>query len=268
MEQGIPLVGKVCEECGVFFLNKKWNSGRFCSRSCAGKSSGKNSGGKYKIKANKDFFKTWTPEMAYTVGFIAADGCITKHSESSWMLRIMSTDRDILEKINPLLGDAKIRKRQNGLTKSGNKCKPIHSIAYYDRDLIKHLVEIGVVPRKSYTMGPLSIPDQYFWQFLRGFTDGDGCVRKRISGGYVYPEISWSGGSQKFMVWLRDKIEALTGLHVKVYDHCRRKSWVIVYSASSATKLLDLVYANTDLYMDRKMEKYHELKQLEAERSA
>jgi len=34
-------------------------------------------GGLFTKYINQDFFKTWTHEMSYVLGYITADGCIT-----------------------------------------------------------------------------------------------------------------------------------------------------------------------------------------------
>ena len=57
-----------------------------------------------KYKINRDFFKAWTPEMAYVLGFIAADGSL---EDASYLrgkyLRICSSDINILEKIKAVM---------------------------------------------------------------------------------------------------------------------------------------------------------------------
>src|SRR3989344_9015715 len=51
-----------------------------------------------KHSVNSDFFKTWSPEMSYTLGFVAADGNIC-HSGNAHTLHIASDDLDVIEKI-------------------------------------------------------------------------------------------------------------------------------------------------------------------------
>ena len=50
-------------------------------------------------KVNKDFFKKWTPEMAYVLGFLFADGNIIYTKRNTWFWSIQITDKEILEKI-------------------------------------------------------------------------------------------------------------------------------------------------------------------------
>jgi len=44
------------------------------------------------------------------------------------------------------------------------------------------LINLGVIPRKTYNLGEIKIPDEYFADFARGFFDGDGTV-------YIYNEM-------------------------------------------------------------------------------
>ena len=60
---------------------------------------------KSKIKINKDFFKEWSSDMAYVLGFIVADGCVIKRKNriDSYVLNITSKDKSILLKIKKAL---------------------------------------------------------------------------------------------------------------------------------------------------------------------
>jgi len=52
---------------------------------------------------NEDFFKKWTPEMAYVLGFFAADGNMTKNKRGAHFIEFQSTDKEILDKIKRTL---------------------------------------------------------------------------------------------------------------------------------------------------------------------
>lgn len=57
-----------------------------------------------KYNVNSNFFKLWTPEMAYVLGFITADGSL---EDASYLrgkyLRICSSDMEILDKIKAVM---------------------------------------------------------------------------------------------------------------------------------------------------------------------
>ena len=59
-------------------------------------------GGHNRYKFNKDFFKKWTPKMAYVLGFMYADGNITDSVVfRTQYISFDSADREIIEKIKP-----------------------------------------------------------------------------------------------------------------------------------------------------------------------
>lgn len=65
---------------------------------------------------NVDFFKKWSAEMAYVLGYFAADGCMFVNPRGSRYISFSSTDREILEKIKRMLKSKHkiaLRKRYN-----------------------------------------------------------------------------------------------------------------------------------------------------------
>lgn len=56
----------------------------------------------YKTK-NENFFKKWTPEMAYVLGFFAADDNMLKNKRGAHFIEFQSVDKEIIEKIRNVL---------------------------------------------------------------------------------------------------------------------------------------------------------------------
>ena len=50
-------------------------------------------------KVNKDFFKKWSSNMAYVLGFFSADGYITVNRRGGQFWCIQITDKKLLEQI-------------------------------------------------------------------------------------------------------------------------------------------------------------------------
>jgi len=78
-----------------------------------------------------------------------------------------------------------------------------------------------LTPAKSLTLGPLSVPDEYFTDFFRGCIDGDGSVliytdryhvAKKES--YVYERlyVSIVSASHSFIEWLQTTVSRLIGV--------------------------------------------------------
>lgn len=56
------------------------------------------------VDVNKNFFKIWSPEMAYILGFFTADGCLTVNPRGSHYIEFVCNDKDVLEKIRDVMG--------------------------------------------------------------------------------------------------------------------------------------------------------------------
>lgn len=127
----------------------------------------------YKYSVNSDFFKTWSPEMAWVLGFIFADGCIMIGPRNGGMLSIGVGEKDleILEKINACLESNYIIRR-----KATNKVTYCYRLDISKREIVDDLINLGVTPRKSKTITWPRIPDEYVWDFIRGYYDGDGSI--------------------------------------------------------------------------------------------
>ena len=75
---------------------------------------------------NENFFKVWTPDMAYVLGFFAADGSMNRNKRGGHYIEFQITDGDLLEKIRTLLqSNNKIAIRNRGVN-----CKPIYRFMY------------------------------------------------------------------------------------------------------------------------------------------
>src|SRR3989344_2065110 len=138
-------------------------------------------GGHNRYQFNKDFFKTWTPEMAYVLGFIYADGNIMDSVISrTQYVSFDSVDREIIEKIKIALSSnhtiqikpEKLVTHPNGTYKS----KRGFRLRIGSREIFSDLLKLGLVPRKSLvTEFPEDIPVDCLGHFMRGYFDGDGC---------------------------------------------------------------------------------------------
>lgn len=98
---------------------------------------------------------------------------------------------------------------------------PALRVQFGDRLFYDWLVEIGFTPQKTYTIGPLSIPDEFFPDFLRGHLDGDGSVtayvdrfQTKLKPEYVYQRlyVRFLSASRPHIEWLQECIAKLLGV--------------------------------------------------------
>lgn len=149
------------------------------------------------IKTN--FFRKWSGEMAYILGFVAADGNVTKRKDrkDSYIFNITNKEKDILLKIRDLIcPNRKLGTKRSGYTGK----KDYYYLQLSDRQICKDLIKLGIIPRKTYSFELPLIPKKYFSDFTRGFFDGDGSV-------YIYnvnntPQIKagFVGCSESFLI--------------------------------------------------------------------
>ncbi len=209
----------------------------------------------YKTK-NEDFFKKWSPEMAYVLGFFTADGNMIKNKRGAHFVSFYNTDRELLEKVKfNLKSDLKISARKI------NPKYPNHKQSYVlqigSKEMFNDLLCLGMTPNKSLTIRMPVVPKKILSHFLRGYFDGDGHVsvstyqkrdRKNKSTNII---TGFTSGSKKFLkgLWkvLRKQgiIEGGTLYHTLGYHLC--------FSTHDSLRLYNFMYQKEkDLYLERK----------------
>lgn len=124
---------------------------------------------------NEDFFKKWSPEMAYVLGFFAADGNMIKNKRGAHFVSFYSTDKELLEKVKlNLKSNLKISTRKINAKYPNHKQSYVLQIG--SKEIFKDLIDLGMTPNKSLTIRMPPISKKYLPHFLRGYFDGDGYV--------------------------------------------------------------------------------------------
>lgn len=208
-------------------------------------------GGGYKV--DEDFFENWSPEVAYIVGVIAADGGVyinklhNKHD-----LEITSVDVDWLDKIRKVMKAEyqlykRVYKGKNG------KCLLVYRLRIGSKKLVNDLLKIGITPRKSLTLRFPTIPEHYLSHFVRGYFDGDGdmwtCVRKN----HFFMQLSFCG-SRDFLIALNQIIKNKVGCAAKNINRMEN-IFRLRYNTREAEAVLCWMYHGATLYLPRKYQK-------------
>lgn len=122
---------------------------------------------------NHDFFKKWSPEMAYVLGFFAADGSMLKNSRGGHFIEFNITDEITLLQIRIAIGsNHRITKRPS----RDPKWKDIYRIQIGSKVWFEDLTRLGFTQHKSNTLRFPKVPRKCLGDFIRGYFDGDGCV--------------------------------------------------------------------------------------------
>ena len=130
-----------------------------------------------RIPLNINYFKNIdSPNKAYWLGFICADGCINSKYNK---LTIMVKDLEILEKFKNDIGSGhKITKIiQND--KRTNKCYNEYSLQITNELFVNNIKMLGICHDKTDNLlFPNSINHDLYPYFIAGLFDGDGSISK------------------------------------------------------------------------------------------
>ena len=117
---------------------------------------------------NEKYFKTWSIEMAYFLGFICADGHLATH-RNMLSIQLHTKDKYILENFKKFLNyDGNIYLRTD---------LPSANLWIISKEITQDLMNFGLTRHKSQELKWIEqTPDQYVSHFVRGYFDGDGHV--------------------------------------------------------------------------------------------
>lgn len=181
-----------------------------------------------KYNLNFNYFKEYSPKMAYILGYIFAEGNIniSKNRGHREALQIESKDRDILYFINKELGKniyptyrKRIRKERK------NPIQESFYITICSKEIINDLTKLGVpAGKKSRKIKFPSLPEKCTKYFIKGYFDGDGSIfilnkkrkYKNKIYSYFYKYLTFKSKSLKFLKELNKKLNSLG----KIYPDC------------------------------------------------
>lgn len=133
-----------------------------------------------KYVLNENYFeKIDTPNKAYWLGFLYADGCImdrVRNGRISYVLELSLSREDIshLEKFKmSLKSNAPIKLKT--VKDKYEACR----LTICNKKICEDLIKLGCVPRKSLILTfptEEQVPKYLIPHFIRGYLDGDGCV--------------------------------------------------------------------------------------------
>lgn len=206
-----------------------------------------------------------TPLKAYFLGFIFADGWICANKETrnyEFGMQLQAGDKYILEKLNEELG---------GIHKifHSDACKTIicgkeanrgemDLLRVYSKPLVLDLIANGIATNKTQKDIVPHISDELFFDFLRGYIDGDGCYWNTIQRpNCIYLHITCA--SKKVLEYLQDRLISF-GIKTQLYTENDKKHRLMCTNYDDMKVLINKMYPNKDVFcLKRKLkliEKY------------
>ena len=196
---------------------------------------------------NQKFFSSWSPEMAYVLGWIYSDGNI----DNGDRIRIGTKDKYILQNIQGMM---------NSTHKLAiNKRTGVYQLELTSTQMYKNLYKFGLHPNKSKTINFPKVPEKYLRHFVRGVFEGDGSVW--INNKREYILCAFYSGSNKFLEGLNLALSKNTKLPTRNVRHRVMELGTcdeLRYAGYSCYELFNYMYKDVPDYMvlKRKYEKF------------
>ena len=199
---------------------------------------------------NEMFFREWSPEMSYVLGYTYADGGMDRNK---YRIRYASKDKEQLEMLQMLFNSDK------PIAEAANQNGRWFTFNVQNKTIYSDLRKLGIFPNKSLTMRLPEIPQEFAVDFIRGYFDGDGCIyevkRKRPTPGM---EVDFATGSSDFANQFTDLLNRTIGNFFS--SKLKRKNYYSIRTSNQGSEAFyNAVYKKNCPHLKRKKDKFEEI---------
>ena len=202
---------------------------------------------------NENYFeKIDTKDKAYFLGFIFADGCVIFDPikyRYKLTIKIHSKDKHILDSlISSINGEMMVWENKTEFSQ----------VSLSGKKIVSDLIKLGAKPNKTFDLQYPDIDEKLEKHFLRGYFDGDGCVRVRTDkrDNTKLGDLRIVSGSIDMLNMINLRMNFLFGTKInKIYGPQNQKFKYIGWaSMTDIEKIYRGFYGNneTDLFLLRK----------------
>lgn len=212
-----------------------------------------------KFYCNENYFhEIDTEDKAYWLGFIYADGYITiNNRRKQFGLALAIKDRSHIEKLNNCLEST--YKIHNYTVSAGYGEGNMYSRLIIDSErIVDDLQSHGVYANKALILEPPVLREDLVRHFIRGYIDGDGSISRTFTcAGYKYSlKIV---GTDAILNYIKEFIENNTNRKINKFykrNNDDEVSYISINGNVQLIVILDQIYGNSSIYLDRKHERY------------
>ena len=205
------------------------------------------------LHKNKEYFSVQSPNMAWVIGFLAADGYVSKKGNEIG-IGLSSTDREILERIQK---EIEIENSIHDFTsRQGFDYSELTWTCKEHRDELK---KYSIVPQKTFILKPPFELDKKYWlDYVRGYFDGDGSVNFiETNGKKHYTALRWQvcSATSNILEFILDVLESYGIKRVNIQKQKRDNSYLycIQYSTNATKEIYKVLYSTSStLFLARK----------------
>lgn len=190
---------------------------------------------------NQNYFKTWSPNMAYILGLWFADGCI--YRDKMFDITLHAKDKYILNRISKELGYE--GNLYDYVDRQAARLNFSCVVIYND------LIALGGKECKSMDIEFPNVPEEYLSDFIRGYFDGDGSImllkNNRVNSAFT-------SGSKNFLDSLHSILRDKAGVEGGSYDPSSKS---LRFGKRDTIKIGQFMYKNDpELFLLRKKQKF------------
>lgn len=184
----------------------------------------------------------WSPELAYAIGLITTDGNLSPDGRH---FDFTSRDIKLIETLKACLNlKNQVANKRSGYTGR----KDSFRIQFGNVTLYRWLINIGLLPNKSKRLGVLKIPEDLFFDFLRGHLDGDGSIKKYFDPKYPKSLRLYTifiSASLPHLLWIQETVKNL--ISIKGFIRKGNRVRILTYSKYDSILLLQRLYHKQDV---------------------
>lgn len=211
-----------------------------------------------RINFNQNYFENIDNEhKAYHLGFIMADGCLSK-SRNKLCIKIHKKDIEVLRNFSECI------EFEGNIWRSDTYRSDMREIGLSSSKMKEDLIKLGVHPSKTFTLEFPKFKDKSLYRhFIRGYFDGDGCIRIKEESrknriGHKRGDVRIISGSISFINDMNRFLNKEVGVNLnKPYGPKTYK--YIGWSGYKDIELLyEYLYKDSNFFLTRKQQTFKE----------
>ena len=200
--------------------------------------------------ARHDYFQDIDSEdKAYFLGLMIADGNVTLDKERmrSPFVRLELIDLDVLKQLEEV---ANTKTTMSPVIREGRNLTYVWSLR--SKKMAEDLAKYGVVPNKTKLVSGLyqGVEDHLVRHYVRGLVDGDGSIYWSSNMWHV----SFTSGNRESAEQIQQMFMDLTGKRYRKKVTSYNGIYKITYDGLDAVNLLNILYNDSNFYINRKKE--------------
>ena len=194
--------------------------------------------GNAKFNCNENYFSVIdSADKAYFLGLMGADGQV---QGSKMRIDLNSDDIHILESFKLYLES----EHQIHTYQTNNTTRPYSRLVIGSEKLCKDLAKYNIIPNKTFIFTFPNIPSEYYFHFIRGYFDGDGCLTRTKSTNKYLMSIL---GTKELL----QKIQSILGLEhitlIQRFPERNNNNYTLqICGNQQIIKLLNMIYQESD----------------------